>query len=426
MSDLRPVKGTRDLWGAEQRKHRHVIETARRRATRYGFEEVTTPCFEFVSTFDRTLGETSDAVMKEMYRFETQGGDKVALRPDNTAGFARAFISNGWQERLPVRGFYAGPQFRHERPQAGRFRQFTQIGVECLGLASPLQDVECIACGMDLLRELGLGALRVEVNTLGSQASRTAYRAALLAFLTPVKTQLSAESQLRLTKNPLRILDSKDPGDQALVAQAPAYSDYLNQESQDFYAAVKAGLEALDIPYSENERLVRGLDYYSHTVFEIASDALGAQSTVLAGGRYDGLIKVMGGPPTPGVGWAAGVDRLAMLVEDLPTAGLSYAIMPLSERVQGYALQAAQKIRQLDGKIDSHLTLSVVFDTSGNLKKRLSRADKQGINVAVLIGDDEFDKGVVTLKVLSSGEQQTVPMDKLSQVCDPRNIAKLL
>ena len=398
MSDIRPVKGTRDLWGAEQRKHRHVIEAARTIAARYGFEEVTTPCFEHVSTFDRTLGETSDAVMKEMYRFETQGGDKVALRPDNTAGFARAFISNGWQERLPVRGFYAGPQFRHERPQAGRFRQFTQIGIECLGVASPLQDVECIACGMDILADLGLDDLRVELNTLGDQASREAYRTALVEFLEPVKDQLSADSQVRLTKNPLRILDSKDTGDQALIIDAPTYGDHLNAQSKEFYAAVKAGLEALNIPYSENEQLVRGLDYYSHTVFEIKSDALGAQSTVLAGGRYDGLIKTMGGPPTPGVGWAAGVDRLAMLLAHDPGYQIHAVIMPLLEDAMPLSLKFAQMLRR-------QTDANVAFDYSGNLKKRFARADKLGANYAVIVGQDEVALHQITLKDLKTGNQ---------------------
>ena len=407
MSDIRPVKGTRDIWGAEARKQRHVMDTARTISERYGFEEVTTPCFEFVSTFDRTLGETSDAVMKEMYRFETMSGDKVALRPDNTAGFARAFISNGWQERLPVRGFYAGPQFRHEAPQSGRYRQFTQIGVECLGVASPLQDVECIACGMDILGDLGLGGLKVELNTLGDQASRDAYRTALVAFLEPKKDELSHDSQIRLGKNPLRILDSKDEGDQALVADAPVYSDYLNEESQEFYATVKAGLDALDIPYDENDRLVRGLDYYSHTVFEIKSEDLGAQSTVLAGGRYDGLVKIMGGPPTPGVGWAAGVDRLAMLLEQDPGFEVAAVIMPMGEAVTGEALKLAKALRDETG-------LPVTFDMSGNLKKRFARADKIGAKLACVLGEDELASGTITVKRLSDGSQETAELAKLA------------
>ena len=407
MSDVRPVKGTRDIWGAEQRKQRHVIDTARAISERYGFEEVSTPIFEYVSTFDRTLGETSDAVMKEMYRFETMGGDKVALRPDNTAGFARAFISNGWQERLPVRGFYAGPQFRHEAPQAGRYRQFTQIGVECLGVASPIQDVECIACGMDILAKLDLNALKVELNTLGDQKSRDAYRAALVAFLAPVKDQLSKDSQTRLSKNPLRILDSKDEGDQALVADAPVYSDYLNEESQAFYAAVKAGLTALDIPFNENQRLVRGLDYYSHTVFEIKSDDLGAQSTVLAGGRYDGLVKIMGGPPTPGVGWAAGVDRLAMLLDHDPGFDVAAVIMPMGEAVTAQALKLAKALRAETG-------LPVTFDMSGNLKKRFARADKIGAKLACVLGEDELSSGTITVKRLSDGSQETAELAKLA------------
>ena len=406
MSNIRPIRGTRDLWGAEQRKHRLVIERARHIAGLYGFEEVSTPCFELASTFDRTLGETSDAVMKEMYRFQTQGGDQVALRPDNTAGFARAFISNGWQERLPVRGFYAGPQFRHERPQAGRFRQFTQIGVECLGIASPLQDVECIACGLEILKDLGLDGLQVELNTLGDQASREAYRRALVAFLTPIKTQLSADSQTRLTKNPLRILDSKEASDQALLADAPVYSAYLNQDSQAFYAAVKAGLEALEIAYTENERLVRGLDYYSHTVFEIKSACLGAQSTVLAGGRYDGLVKTLGGPPTPGVGWAAGVDRLALLLEQDPGYRIAAVILPLGDELIPRALQLAKKLRE-------ETNLPVTFDVSGSLKKRLARADKMGARLACVLGEDELEAGTVTVKRLADGSQETARLETL-------------
>ncbi len=408
MANIRSVKGTRDLWGAEQRKHRLVIDTSRQVAARYGFEEVTTPCFEFVDTFDRTLGETSDAVMKEMYRFTTQGGDQLALRPDNTAGFARAFLSNGWQERLPVRGFYAGAQFRHERPQAGRYRQFTQIGVECLGLASPLQDVECIACGLDILRNLGLDDLTVELNTLGDAASRQAYRQALVTFLDPHKDQLSADSQVRLTKNPLRILDSKDPRDQALIADAPAYETYLNADSEVFYAAVQAGLEALGIAYTCNSRLVRGLDYYSHTVFELKSQALGAQSTVLAGGRYDGLIETLGGPPTPGVGWAAGVDRLAMLMDRDPGYEIAAVIMPLGDAMANEALKLAKQLRDETG-------LPVTFDVSGSLKKRFARADRVGAKLACVVGEDELQAGTVTVKRLADGHQETAPLDTLGR-----------
>ncbi len=409
MTKIRSVKGTRDLWGAEQRKHRHVIDTAHRIAARYGFEEVTTPCFEFVDTFDRTLGETSDAVMKEMYRFTTQGGDQLALRPDNTAGFVRAFLSNGWQERLPVRGFYAGPQFRHERPQAGRYRQFTQIGIECLGLASPLQDVECIACGLEILRNLGLEGLTVELNTLGDADSRQAYRHALVSFLDPHKDQLSVDSQVRLTKNPLRILDSKDPRDQALIEDAPSYETYLNSNSQAFYAAVKAGLEALGIAFVCNSRLVRGLDYYSHTVFEFKSQALGAQSTALAGGRYDGLIETMGGQPTPGVGWAAGVDRLALLMDQDQAPGFAIVavVMPVGEAVANQALKLAKQLRD-------ETNLPVTFDVSGSLRKRFARADRIGAKLACVVGEDELQAGTVTVKRLTDGHQETAPLSALA------------
>lgn len=407
MTNIRPVKGTRDIWGADQRKHRHIVDTARATAERYGFEEVTTPCFEHVATFDRTLGETSDAVMKEMYRFETQGGDKIALRPDNTAGFARAFLSNGWQERLPVRGFYAGPQFRHERPQAGRYRQFTQIGIECLGIASPIQDVECIACGVELLDTLGLDNLKVELNTLGDEDSRNAYRHALVDFLSPIQSQLSPDSQTRLSKNPLRILDSKDPDDQEILRDAPIFEEYLNQESKEFYEIVKSGLDSLKIPFIHNDRLVRGLDYYSHTVFEVKSDGLGSQSTILAGGRYDGLIKLMGGPPTPGVGWAAGVDRLSMLSEDDPGFSVAAVIMPMGNEVVAPALHLAKRLRNETG-------LPVTFDMSGNLKKRFARANKIGAKLACVLGEDELSAGTITIKRLETGTQETASLETLS------------
>ena len=406
MSNIRSVKGTRDLWGSNQRKHRLVIEAARQTAETYGFEEVTTPCFEFADTFDRTLGETSDAVMKEMYRFSTQGGDQLALRPDNTAGVARAFLSNGWRERLPVRAFYSGPQFRHERPQAGRYRQFTQVGIECLGIASPLQDVECISCAIDTLQRLGLNDLTVELNTLGDTASRNSYRDALVGFLDPCRDQLSTDSQVRLTKNPLRILDSKDPGDQALIRKAPGYNAYLNRDSQDFYAAVMAGLDALNISYRSNPKLVRGLDYYCHTVFEITSEKLGAQSTVLAGGRYDGLIETMGGPPTPGVGWAAGVDRLAILIDTDAGYTVDVVIMPLGESTGAPCLKLAKLLRQQMG-------CPVSFDLSGGLKKRFARADKAGAKLAIVVGEDEVQTGTLTVKRLSDGHQETGTLDHL-------------
>jgi histidyl-tRNA synthetase len=346
VSSLQPVRGTHDLLPDAMRRHRAVIETARTVAARYGFQEMATPIFEFTEVFKRTLGDTSDIVTKEMYTFamgagkgssKDEEGATITLRPENTAGVARAFISGGLAQQLPVKVFYAGPMFRHERPQKGRQRQFHQIGIELIGVAQPQADVEVIACGAHILEALGLAdAVTLELNTLGDPASRSAYREALVAFFSEHYHALSEDSRDRLSRNPLRILDSKDEGDRRLVAEAPLFEDYLNPESRDFFAAVRAGLDELGIAYTLNPRLVRGLDYYCHTAFEFTTDRLGAQSAVMAGGRYDGLIETMGGPATPGVGWASGVERLAMLLaEDIP-APRPIAVVPVGEAAQAW------------------------------------------------------------------------------------------
>ena len=303
------------------RRHRRVIEAARAASERYGYLEMSTPIFEFSEVFKRTLGDTSDIVTKEMYTFTDKGGEQLTLRPENTAGVARAFISGGLSQHLPLKYFYAGPMFRYERPQKGRQRQFHQIGLELLGVAGPAGDVEIIACGAAILRDLGfLDRVVLELNTLGDGESRAAYRNSLVGYFKAHQEKLSADSRERLERNPLRILDSKDEGDRALVAEAPRFGEYLNQKSQDFFAAVTGGLEALDIPYKLNPRLVRGLDYYCHTAFEFTTTELGAQGTVMGGGRYDGLIDIMGGPATAGVGWAAGIERMAMMLAEIGRA----------------------------------------------------------------------------------------------------------
>ncbi len=319
MSALQPVRGTRDILPDEMRRHRVVVETARAVAARYGYEEMATPVFEFTEVFKRTLGETSDVVTKEMYSFSIGEGEQVTLRPEATAGVARALISGGLQQSLPLKVFYSGPMFRHERPQKGRYRQFHQIDVELLGVAEPLADVEIIALGADILEALGvLENTTLELNTLGDPESRKAYRAALVDYFSGYRDKLSADSRDRLTRNPLRILDSKDKGDRRLIEGAPLFGDYLNQESQDFFAKVREGLDAVGIRYTLNDRLVRGLDYYTHTAFEFITTMLGAQGAVLAGGRYDGLVETMGGPSIPGIGWAAGIERLSLLLAEPP------------------------------------------------------------------------------------------------------------
>ncbi|MEQ8442237.1 MAG: histidine--tRNA ligase [Alphaproteobacteria bacterium] len=410
MAELQPVRGTHDLLPEAMRAHRHVGDTGRRVAATYGFEEVATPIFEFTNVFARTLGEATDVVTKEMYTFEDKGGDSLTLRPENTAGVCRAFISNGLMQHTPVKYFYDGPMFRHERPQKGRQRQFHQIGVELIGAAQPLADVEVIACGWSILTALGLGdKVTLELNTLGDTQSRVAYRDALVGYFSDNRDRLSEESLDRLERNPMRILDSKDEGDRALVAGAPSYGDYLNSESVDFFGAVKDGLAQLGIAYELNPRLVRGLDYYCHTAFEFTTDALGAQGTVMGGGRYDGLIGLLGGQDTPGVGWAAGVERLSMLAGDGVEPVRPVVIVPMGDAAEKAALSMAQSLR------DAGIRTEFAF--SGNMKKRMKHANKVNARVAVIVGDDELSRGVVQLKLLDDGSQNEVASTDLIAAC---------
>ncbi|MFC4350676.1 histidine--tRNA ligase [Fodinicurvata halophila] len=406
MSTLQPVRGTHDLLPEEMRRHRAVIERARGVAERYGFEEIATPIFEFTDVFKRTLGDTSDIVTKEMYSFSLKEGEEITLRPENTAGVARALISNGLHQSLPLKYFYSGPMFRHERPQKGRQRQFHQIGVELLGAPQPQADIEVIALGRHILQELGiLQDTVLELNTLGDLDSRKAYRAALVSYFETRQDELSEDSRMRLTRNPLRILDSKDEGDRRVVEDAPAFEAYLNETSRDFFAQVCRGLDALEIPYTLNSRLVRGLDYYSHTAFEFTSDRLGAQSAVVAGGRYDGLVETMGGPSTPGIGWAAGIERLAMLVRDVDSPPRPVAVIPVGDASEATALKLTQDLR--------HQGFAVELGYSGNLKKRMKRANQMNARAAVMIGEDELKAGEATLRDLDSGAQETLALDAI-------------
>jgi histidyl-tRNA synthetase len=407
MADLQPVRGTHDLLPDDMRAHRHVSDTARGTAALHGFDEIATPIFEFTNVFARTLGDTSDVVTKEMYTFEDKGGDMLTLRPENTAGVCRAFISNGLAQHAPVKYFYSGPMFRHERPQKGRLRQFHQIGIELIGAAQPLADVEAIACGHAILTDLGIVDKTVlELNTLGDTESRAAYREALVEYFQGHLDKLSVESKDRLTRNPMRILDSKDEGDRKIVADAPVFSDYLNPESVEFFAAVKAGLDALGIKYTLNPRLVRGLDYYCHTAFEFTTDALGAQSAVMAGGRYDGLIGMLGGQETPGVGWAAGIERLAMLAGDAPAADRPLVLVPMGDAAEAQALAIAKTLRGS--------SLRTEFAFSGNMKKRMKHANKVNAWAAIILGDEELSKGVAQVKTLDDGDQKEVAMTDLA------------
>ena len=390
------------------RRFRRVVETARAAAERYGYLEMATPIFEFSEVFKRTLGDTSDIVTKEMYTFTDKGGDQLTLRPENTAGVARAFISGGLSQHLPLKYFYAGPMFRYERPQKGRQRQFHQIGVELLGMAGPAGDVEIIACGASILRDLGILERTVlELNTLGDSESRAAYREALIAYFKAHHDKLSADSRERLGRNPLRILDSKDPGDRALIADAPGFGQHLNQKSRDFFAAVTDGLGALGIACELNPRLVRGLDYYCHTAFEFTTTELGAQGTVMGGGRYDGLMEIMGGPATAGVGWAAGIERMAMMLAETPSARRPIAVVPVGAGAERPAAGIAERLRRAG--------FAVELGYGGNIGKRLKRADKLGASAAIILGEDELAKGEAGLRDLDSGEQTAVPLVELEE-----------
>ncbi|MGE0120380.1 MAG: histidine--tRNA ligase [Dongiaceae bacterium] len=406
MPALQPVRGTHDLLPDEMRRHRRVVDTARVVAERYGYLEMATPIFEFSEVFQRTLGDTSDIVTKEMYTFTDRGGEQLTLRPENTAGVARALISEGLSQHLPLKYFYAGPMFRYERPQKGRLRQFHQTGVELLGIAQPQGDVEIIAVGAAILRELGaLDRTVLELNTLGDGESRNAYRKVLVDYLLAHKSKLSKDSIDRLERNPLRILDSKDEGDRAIVAEAPVYTDHLNAASRAFFESVKQGLDASGIAYEINPRLVRGLDYYCHTCFEFTAAELGAQKTVMAGGRYDGLVETMGGPPTPGVGWASGIERVAMMLREAPPEPRPLAVVPIGDAAAAAALKLTEELRRAGFAVD--------LGFGGNVKKRMARADKIKAAAAVIIGDDELAKGVATLRDLQSGAQAQVPLAQL-------------
>ncbi|MCB4822662.1 histidine--tRNA ligase [Roseicella aerolata] len=407
---LQPVRGTHDLIGADFRRHHLVIETARRVATLYGFEEWATPIFEDTRVFSRGLGDTSDVVSKEMYSFEDRGGENITLRPENTAGVCRALVTNGLtQSNLPRKVFYAGPMFRYERPQKGRYRQFHQIGIEVLGAAEPLADAEVIACGWHIQQELGIDEGTVlEINTLGDAASRDAYRAALIAYFTAHRNDLSEDSRARLEKNPLRIVDSKDPRDKALVAAAPTIHDHLTPEAAEFYAAVKRHLTAFGVSFRENPRIVRGLDYYSHTAFEFVTERLGAQGTVMGGGRYNGLVEEMGGPPTPSVGWAAGVERLTLLVEAAeltPPAPRPVAVIPVGEAAEAAAINVLQSLRE------HGVVAEIAY--KGNMKRRMERANRINAGAAVILGEEELAEGKVVVRNLDKGSQERVAMEDL-------------
>lgn len=406
MSKLQPVRGTSDLLPADMAGHRFVINQARNASAQYGFQEMATPIFEFTDVFSKPLGTSSDVVTKETYSFEDRGGEQITLRPENTAGVVRAMISGGLTQSLPLKFFYAGPMFRYERPQKGRMRQFHQIGIEYLGPTDALADAEIIACGARVLADIGvLDKCVLHLNSLGDTESRLAYRAALVDYLGAHKDALSDDSKQRLAVNPLRILDSKDKGDRDIIVDAPRLQDHLNDLSKSHFETLTTALDAAKIAWQFDPLLVRGLDYYCHTAFEFITDALGAQGTVLGGGRYDGLSEMLGGPAIAGVGWAGGIERLAMLAAGGTVAVPQLAVVSANSDSDRTAFQLAETIRDAGFSVD--------LPTAGNMGKKMKKLDKAGIKIALILGDDEIERGVVQLRNLVDGSQNEVARDAL-------------
>ncbi len=411
--NIQAIRGMRDilpdqtpLWQLLEGRVRSVLAS-------YGYSEIRMPVLEMTDLFKRSIGEVTDIVEKEMYTFLDRNGDSLTLRPEGTAGCVRAGIENGLFHNQVQRLWYQGPMFRHERPQKGRFRQFNQIGVETYGMEGPDIDLEVILITSRIWQALGLDGLELQINTLGISDERAAYRDELVAYLSANKGQLDEESLRRLDTNPLRVLDSKNPDMQELIASAPSLLDYLGVASRDHFETLCAGLDAAGVDYVVNPRLVRGLDYYSRTVFEWVTDRLGAQGTVCAGGRYDGLVEQLGGRGTPAIGFAMGVERLVSLLEETETAaqveGLHAYMVLVGEESQRQGMLLAERLRdQVPG-------LRLLTNCGGgSFKSQFKKADRSGAGYALIIGEDELQRGVAGVKPMrDASEQQEIPLDAL-------------
>ena len=410
VEQLQTLRGMVDLLPEATPRWQWLEAVAREHFRRACVREIRTPLLEATELFARGIGEATDVVGKEMYSFLDRGERSCTLRPEGTASVVRAAIQHGLLNQGTQKLWYGGPMFRYERPQGGRQRQFHQIGLEFLGFADPRSDVEAITIAWDLLQALGLENLQLELNSLGSRDDRQAYRNGLVAWLGERKDQLDTESQQRLSTNPLRILDSKNAQTQELLIEAPNLEQALSPASRERYEQVKAGLSALGIPFICNPRLVRGLDYYGHTAFEITSSALGAQATVCGGGRYDGLVEQLGGTATACVGWAMGLERLMLLLGDETNFSSSPDVVVISqgEAAKALAVPVARQLRQLNQAVE--------VDLSGaGFGKQLKRAGKSGARWAVLIGDAEAASGELQLKDLSSGDTRSISMELLAK-----------
>lgn len=401
---IKSIRGVHDILPDESGRWAELEARVQKVVSAYGYREIRMPIIESTELFKRSIGDVTDIVEKEMYTFEDRNGDSLTLRPEGTAGCVRACMQHGLLHNQQQRLWYQGPMFRHERPQKGRYRQFHQIGVETFGFDTPLIEVELLAMTARLWSELGIDDVRLEINSLGSNEARAAYRETLVEYFSAHKEMLDEDSLRRLETNPLRILDTKNPSMQTLVANAPSLADNLDEESRDHFAELQAGLDSLGIAYTTNPRLVRGLDYYSRTVFEWITDSLGAQGTICAGGRYDGLVSQLGGKAVPAVGFAMGVERILQLLEEqdkaLEKQPLDVYVMPMGDKALSYAMSLAEELR-------SHVSpLQVMLHVGGgSFKSQMKKADKSGALFAMIVGESEVENHSVTLKPLRNREQ---------------------
>jgi histidyl-tRNA synthetase len=406
MKKLRTVRGVHDLLPSELNKHQIVINAGLEISDKYNYSQIETPIFEFSEVFTKPLGKSSDIVTKENYIFKDRSEDELMLRPEGTSGVVRAFLNAGLIQDSPQRFSYYGPMFRYERPQKGRLRQFKQLGVECLGLSSPMADIEVISLGHDFLDKINiLDKISLKINSLGDFDSRKNYRDSLVKYLKDYQSKLSKDSLRRLAINPLRILDSKNEEDQKIIQNAPSIFEYLNINSKKRFEDVCKGLDHLNIKYQIDKNLVRGLDYYCHTAFEFTTNELGSQGTVLAGGRYDGLSTMLGGPDVPGVGWAAGIERLALMVYSEFDSAIDVVLIGQSDNYNFLLFPIMKKLVQQGIKSE------IIYN--GNLSKKFKRANKINASYALILGEEEIDKNVIKFKDLKSSNEELLNLDQI-------------
>ena len=413
---LQKPKGTQDILPQESAKWQYVEDFARKTFRKYNYGEIRTPIFEHYEVISRSVGDTTDIVTKEMYDFYDKGDRHITLRPEGTAPVVRSYVENKLfapEVQKPVKVYYMGSMFRYERPQAGRLREFHQIGAECFGSSNPATDVEMIAMAAQFFKDIGITNVSLELNSLGNPESRAAYRQALIDYLTPLKASLSADSQRRLEENPLRVLDSKEPEDKAAVEGAPSILDYLDEESSAYFAAVRSMLETLQIPYVINTNMVRGLDYYNHTIFEFTTEVAGSQLTICAGGRYDGLVAYFGGPETPGVGFGMGLERLLLVLDkqgvELPIeTALDVYVAVLGAGANGRALELVQALRAQGFAVERDYL-------DRKLKAQFKSADIFKAKTLITLGESEVESGQVTVKNNHNREEITVSLDQIQE-----------